>query len=121
MASFASRSLRSASRMILQTTGSQGGRISSQGTINAVRRHCKLQSIQALHQAAGVSLAKQAQKQFVVSISRTVASCTLITTGNRLGNHQLLLRKRAWVSSRNKAKSGNLFSLTNVGKDCMIA
>ncbi|XP_073249044.1 uncharacterized protein [Porites lutea] len=117
MASFASRSLRSASRMILQTTGSQGGRISSQ----AVRRHCKLQSIQALHQAAGVSLAKQAQKQFVVSISRTVASCTLITTGNRLGNHQLLLRKRAWVSSRNKAKSGNLFSLTNVGKDCMIA
>ncbi|CAH3147881.1 unnamed protein product [Porites lobata] len=76
MASFASRSLRSASRMVLQTTGSQGGRISSQ----AVRRHCKLQSIQALHQAAGVSLAKQAQKQFVVSISRTVSSCTLITT-----------------------------------------
>lgn len=62
--------------MVLQTTGSQGGRISSQ----AVRRHCKLQSIQALHQAAGVSLAKQAQKQFVVSISRTVSSCTLITT-----------------------------------------
>ncbi|XP_066025695.1 uncharacterized protein [Pocillopora verrucosa] len=74
MASSAGRTLRSASRLILQAASSQSGRIASQAGSP------KLQTVRALHQAAGISLARQAQRTFSVSISRTASACAMMST-----------------------------------------
>ncbi|XP_078351102.1 uncharacterized protein LOC144635853 [Oculina patagonica] len=78
MASLAGRSLRGASRVILQAASSQCGRIASQAGCP------KLQTTGALRQATGISLVKQAQRQFTVSISRTVSACAMISTASPL-------------------------------------
>ncbi|XP_068681650.1 uncharacterized protein [Montipora foliosa] len=75
MASIAGRSLRSVSRTILQITNPQCGRIASHAVKSSRLRTC-----QALHQMPGVSLAKQAERNFVTSVSRTVSSSFLITS-----------------------------------------
>ncbi|XP_068681651.1 uncharacterized protein [Montipora foliosa] len=74
MASIAGRSLRSVSRTILQITNPQCGRIASHV------KSSRLRTCQALHQMPGVSLAKQAERNFVTSVSRTVSSSFLITS-----------------------------------------
>ncbi|KAJ7365487.1 hypothetical protein OS493_005595 [Desmophyllum pertusum] len=85
MASLAGRTLRGASRMILQTASSQCGRIASQAGSP------KLQTTRALQQVAGFSLVKQAQKQFAVGISRTVSACAMITTASPLATSGSLI------------------------------
>lgn len=76
MASSAGRTLRSASRLILQAASSQSGRIASQAGSP------KLQTVRALHQVAGISLARQAQRTFSVSISRTASACAMMSTAS---------------------------------------
>ncbi|XP_044162778.1 uncharacterized protein LOC114953506 [Acropora millepora] len=79
MASIAARSLRGVSRTILQVTNSQCGRIAAQV------RSPKLQTSPTLNQICGVSLAKQAQMNFMKNVSRTASSMCLLSSVSPLG------------------------------------
>lgn len=85
MASSAGRTLRGASRLILQAASSQCGRIASQAGSP------KLQTVRALHQATGISLVKRAQTNFSASISRTASACVMMSTASPLSTCGSLL------------------------------